>query len=386
MYRLPGLRTLTREVVIISNSLYAGEAAPEDVWQMSQLLRWWRPQLHTVTLHGSSVRDKECRPLFYQLSKLPLKHLTLSDISISFFLKYFQYPGLQTLRFSHMTWTADRDQLSPGTGSVSGTLLYGWHDEVHIPQDRCFSSTLENITLYMPDHPPGALNALFKWPAALKTVEMTFLMHSPDANAWTPEAIQSILELQAHSLRSITMGIMSMSGGILNPSISAANIPNLVSFAQLESIRLNEVNVFAVDTSTAVDRLAAPTLRRITIDFSTEDQHDTHFQSITFDRRVWLLDFAKFTQERGSCIHHVYLDFRPDAPYGADPAKPEFEWPWRKLQQLAAEMSRYKVQLTWVTPVLDEINWYKSLKESHEHFAAWEAEGFPMAPVEVQRM
>ena len=366
LYRFPRLRALTREVSIVSNSLYSDETASEDVWQMIQLLRWWRPQLQTVTLHGSSVDDKECRPLFFQISKLPLSHLTLSDISLSFFLKYFQYPGLRTLQLGYMTWTADRDQMSMGSKPVMGNRLYGWHDEVHLPRECRFTSAIECITIHLPNHHPGALNPLFRWPAALKTVQITSLMRSSYAKHWTPEAIQSLLVLQENSLRSITLGIMPRRD---------VNMLDLLSFTQLEDLTLNAANVFGVDALNAVDRLAAPKLRCLSIDFSTEDQHDTSFDEITSERRRWLLDLAQSASARGINLQQIHLDFRPEEPYAADPDDPENEWPWRKLKRLAKKMSRrYKMQLTWPTPVLNEDEWYENLQETYEEYRAYKRE------------
>ena len=366
LYRLPHLRALTREI-----SIYPGETISEDVWQMIQLLRWWSPQLQSVGFHGSSVHDKECRPLFFHLAKLPLRHLSLSYISLSFMLKYFQYTGLRHLKLDRSTWTADRDQMSIGHRPVVGNQLYSWHDEVHLPPDRCSTSAIETITIYMPEHHPDALNSLFRWPAALQTIHITSLMHSTYRKHWAPEAIQSFLALQENSVRSITIGIMSTPALFPYDNVNTASIPRLYSFTQLEHLTLNEFNIFAVNALAAVERLVAPRLRCLTIDFSSEDQHGTPFTAVDVAKSEWLLNFAKISNGNGSNLQRIHLDFRPEEPDGGDPNHPAYEWPWRKLQVMAEEMNEFKVQLTWAAPVLDEKAWYKHLEERMEHNEAW---------------
>ena len=106
------LRSFCREVSIVLDGLNAAYFSEADADELVQLLRWWTFNLHEASLHGC-IGDSKSIPILFQLSKIPLKRLSLSGfqggISLSFFLNNFQYPRLRRLCLDRITWIDCRD-------------------------------------------------------------------------------------------------------------------------------------------------------------------------------------------------------------------------------------------------------------------------------------
>ena len=355
----PRVRSYTRIVSIwISRSLSATFSKTDD-FEIATLLRWWRPNLRQVSIVGSIQRLESCSILF-QLSKIPLKVLKLSvdhpGISLSFFLKYFQYSVVKQMHLDQLSWTEDRDDPVPHAqqrSSYRGELLSD--EETHLPHERQFTADLKRLSLLGPNLSPNALIIFFKWPRALEAIYMHCLMHSSCARLYTTEAVGRLLVLQAHSLKSVSIGFLYNEN---RHDLNATTVPDVSSFVELENLTLSYANVFKTPAGAARSRLAAPKLRRLIIDFSTEDQHDIGVESANAEVKDWLLDFANAWQVTSTKhnLERIHLNFNPDLPtYDVDEMR-RMPWPWRHLHAAREQMKPY-LQLTWSGTIQSELDW-----------------------------
>lgn len=354
------LPTWTKEVFILIDNMHSADFEREDAAAFVNILRLWRPSLRGARVHGN-IGLLESRSVLFQLSKMPLEEISFSGyqggISLSFFLKYFQYPGLKKLRLDRVSWNRNRDL--PG-GAWQGEKRDPYVDEDHhLPEERRYTTELKALHISDPAVPARTLRILFKWPRALKSVKFSYLMMSMWADRYHTRAIQELLDLQAHSLRSIECGHIAQFQ-------STIQIPDFTDMIELESLRLNKSCLFNLPVADICRKLSAPKLKTFILVFDTEDQHGTSSDEVDKETIKWLVDFARTwrssrRQEAGSILQ-IHFDFCPEMPWGSDPE--EIEWPWRYLEIARSEIEQYNVELTWTEPRWNAQQWYDGIKES----------------------
>ena len=123
-------------------------------------------------------------------------------------------------------------------------------------------------------------------------------------------------------------------------------------------------NVFKTPCSVAWKRLAAPKLRCLIIDFSTEDQHDQDPDACDSEVKDWLIGFAKgwkLTNSQSS-LEEINIDHEPGMPWSYESER-EGPWPWRYMTTARDRMKTYDLNLTWPDDDLDEQDWRDTMRK-----------------------
>lgn len=283
-------------------------------------------------------------PVIHTAATLPfLTSLSLHGYSggpgVQMVLKYFDLPTLKELSMSRWTW-ADEGCLGrqwgrtyyPSTGELDEVFSAHWG-----------SGTVTSMYLSEPDASVAVTESLLRWPARLTSLSMTYLCHSANGGDYSTHAIERILETQRRSLKHITLGII--------PSIGSG-IPDLSSFPALETLQLSDHNIFDETSPQASRKLAAPHLRRLTVSFCTEDQHDTQSSAFGPDQVRWFETFAKCVAPERS--PKIRILFSPGLPWGADRV---VIWPWTYLDQAVQALTVMGVDMTYSQPCVSRQEW-----------------------------
>ena len=93
-------------------------------------------------------------------------------------------------------------------------------------------------------------------------------------------------------------------------------MPSFSNFPYLDELRMSADNIIGAKTSSnALRKLAAPSLRRLTMSFSPEDQHCESRADFGSDQLKWMQDFASSRKSDypGSRLEKVIIEFNPDA-------------------------------------------------------------------------
>ena len=351
----PQLRSFTREVDILLDSLSTPAFSQNAVLQLIQLLRFWQVGLRSASIHGR-IDAAESRSVLLQLGKSSLENLSCSGffggISLSFLLTYFELSRARKLSLSRVS---DRDH-SKSLGSSSGRS--SMNEQVALPLERHHPSELKELDLSDPFLPVQTLDVLFRQLKSLERLRMTFLMQSTDAGTYTVAAIERLVHFQRHSLRRIEFGHMcQVSDGL-----------NLTKMIALESLKLNESTVFHTSAVKAASSLAAPKLKHFIIEWSTEDQHDSDPMSDMQQTTIWVQQFITTRKshlpDELNALEEIKLDFCPHLQYGV--TWESVRQPWRYLEQARAKLENFGVRLSYLKPISDDQDWHKYLDGSWE--------------------
>lgn len=150
---------------------------------------------------------------------------------------------------------------------------------------------------------------------------------------WSLERIQSLLQTQNESLRTLALDALS------DPPVRFSAL-SFQDFRSLESLSISFMDLLEATPQEACDGLLAPNLHLFILDFSNDQPEDQDYGTI-FGRehRDWLLEFAQEAIARRSKLKEIHLLFSP--PDASDMDE-ELEiclrmlsaWPWDLMDEV----------------------------------------------------
>ena len=220
------------------------------------------------------------------------------------------------------------------------------------------TTSVTALELTDPSAPPHITEILLEWPEYLLRLSMTFLANSVYGGQYTLGAIQRILDLHCKSLQDVKIGI------IPGPQ---KGIPDFSRFYQLQKLEISAYDLLDEKPYDAFARLAAPTLRHLTMDFHTEDQHSESSTNFA-DREVhWLEKFVSCKTSEGQfCkLEIILVKFNPECNSWSV-AEEAMTWPWEYLQQAKQILSLQNVTLAWSVPSCTRREWEEMIADRRD--------------------
>ena len=281
--------------------------------------------------------------------RAPLATLMLSGFeggpSLQMILKHFNLPTLRKVSLN---------RYGLGNGEEPGAPWYPSSDTAHEDLKLLLSSVTPcNVTTMdfaEPSAPAHVTRSFLQWPARLTSLTMKFLIHSTCAADYTVDNVQPILDDHHHTLQHLSLGILPH--GI-------RSLPDFSSFTSLESLQINEYNLFGVSPCSAASKLKAPQLRSLEISFNTEDQHMTSPDDFGPDKIGWLEGFLDHITPRANNLETVFVEFDPEVTF-LDPER--MTWPWSYIDQAVGIFAAHNVAMTYTEPEIPKKEWDEEIE------------------------
>jgi hypothetical protein len=126
-------------------------------------------------------------------------------------------------------------------------------------------------------------------------------------------------------------------------------MPFFNDFPSLEKLSMSAWDVMRDETpSNAFQKLAAPRLRYLYLDFCVEDQHNERVEDFKAEQVNWLREFASLKKESsGSKLVELHISFSPHSrcSIGEDEVIPQ--WPWEYVEQARHAIAEYGMTLEY---------------------------------------
>jgi hypothetical protein len=261
----------------------------------------------------------------------------------------FQHFNLPTLkRVTFKRYGASKDGTDPAAPwGYEGGLIAVNQDELErlLPPDRYHTGSM-TLELSDPSTPAYVSQHFVRWPARLETLSITWLAHSIAVKHYTADVLERILSVHCQSLKYIKLGIMPYQ---VTPDFS--NFPSLIELS------MSAYNFLSDTPPDAVKKLAAPSLRRLAIDFCLEGQHAEQSSDFGARRVSWFKDFAslKKTQYPASKLDTISIKFNPDDFPNPNSFGEWRIWPWEYVEQSRQAVSQYGLVIEYA----NEPEWTK---------------------------
>ncbi len=119
--------------------------------------------------------------------------------------------------------------------------------------------------------------------------------------------------------------------------------------------------------SSALRKLAAPSLRYLAMNFSPENQHDESAKDFDEEQVTWMKDFASLKKAKypSSRLDKIFVRFCPADnlhwPYGNSPK--DMTWPWEHLEQARQAVSEHGLTLEYSKPSWTKEEWDDIVRE-----------------------
>lgn len=367
------LRSLTRDLTLhfCQNFRRVVEEDLEDIDQILQLLCWWRPHLQGVGITGDLARPIASQLVMQLSEELPLlRRLRLSpttfSISLAYLFKHFDLSNLEQLSASDVGWDADPNLLvvrSPRS------LLPEFEFEMSFLDELSPLTNLQTIILGGPNAPAGSLKPLLMSPRCLRSFVLHHIGWGNHINSYTTHAIQKLVDLQAGSLREISLGRFAA----WKPSAVGTYKPQLLDvrhMPNLEELSLNASLVLDCQPAYLAEMISAPSLRFFEIEFDSEDQHCDP-ANLDEARQQWLVDFSVGRSQNTSSVPtglEVHLNGHVEAhtSYSYDPGVGYGRWAWHDHVATKQELVKYGVNLSWTVPEYTQEEWQAKNMQAHE--------------------
>lgn len=200
----------------------------------------------------------------YENSDFPT-HLSFrtspQGIELQLLFDLFDMPTLRYLQVDHSAWNNKVDlrrywKLStspcrfmrprmPPYNPLDNTL----HLEKVLPHHRRRKAFVDSLTLSVPAADPDVAELLFLWPARLRSITFTQIVHSFYSSAYTSVVIAGFLEIHRESLTTVEL-----------PALPDQGLPDFSSFANLQRLHIHASSVIKKTPYEAWSKLAAPSL------------------------------------------------------------------------------------------------------------------------------
>ena len=197
------------------------------------------------------------------------------------------------------------------------------------------------MDLEIPGAPPHVTECLLRWPACLSSLSLTCLADSNYSGLYTVSAIQRLLETQRETLRDIRLGIIPANTG---------GVPDFSHFKSLESIHLSKWDLFQDQPNRAYEKLSAPALRHLIVNFEAEDHYEESSTDFGPAQVLWLDNYASCQKPVRS--HVIDVSFHPPCEEIEDAV-----WPWVYVEEAAKALARRGVQMTYNEPYASKQDW-----------------------------
>lgn len=301
-------------------------------------------------------------PLLNAMKDLPhLESLRLSGHSsgpsIRMIFELFDLPSLKSLELSRYGVGKDADPGTPWPSDIAVTR----HDlDQLLPPSRYHTSSVASLVLSNPSTPLLVSEHLLHWPARLEQLSITHLTHSKYAAQYNLNNIERLLGMHRQSLRYIKIGI--------TPDKNHG-MPNFSSFPYLEELYLSTYQILLDTPSSALRKLAAPSLRHLTMTFNAEDEHPESYKAFAKALVRWMADFAslKRSDYPNSRLKTIFIGFQPgDNPLWFTNFE-DVTWPWDYLDQAVQILAQHGLALTYSEPRWEKQEW-EELVETWKEF------------------
>ena len=359
------LRKHVRKISV--ESYYLSEATCREIANTIKSCQ----SIHTVSLHLNW--STKVWPIIHAVEMLPrLEVLGLSGYesgpSLQMVLGHFNKPTLRDVRLSRYGLARGDTPRAPWLpiDPPSQDEMDKFSTVAH-----AHSSAITSLELKDPSSSPHCTGILLQWPSNLVRLSLSWLTDSAYGLLYTLDAVNLILNMHRESLQYITVSIIPPSrndhGGWI-----ASGIPDFSKFQCLRELQLSSRNLLAEKPSQAAGKVAAPGLRQLAINFSTEDQHPESCRAFAEDQVLWIAEFASQNQirEPNTRLQGIFIDFNPGYNIWHLDNNQATTWPWEYLQQAEKEFARYHLTLKYSEPACTKDKWDQMVRDHRKETEA----------------
>ncbi|KAH8422681.1 F-box protein [Aspergillus melleus] len=333
-----------REYPRTLNLTLEGNVVSRDIAQIMALLT----SVREISFQADF--DEPHRPLLQIITSMAPEKLFLRGLafgpSVNMLFDVFQYmPSLHELHLTRWGWSREK-RLHTGYTQNDNVLVGSDDLRQALSMERRRTAAFTVLNLQEPNTSARVTECLLHWPARLEELSMKFLCHSHYAVDYQTHSLQTLLSIHQQTLKKITIGVIPQHQG---------GIPDFSGFPCLEELCVSAYSILHDPEETpwtAYRKLSTPSLRRLEIDFSTEDQHCESWTDYFEDQLDWTEDFLEIvapglhTSPPETRLRNVHINFNPKMPW-----RPmELIWPWHWLIEATKVATPLGISLTYSTP------------------------------------
>lgn len=277
-------------------------------------------------------------------------------------------------------------------------------DEIFPPSSPTHHSNLISLNLSSLNVPPAVAMLLLKWPLRLTSLSLTnFVYAAPVAILYRSKVIQDLISLHRFTLQSVRFGNFPSLHAVQD-GLDFSVFPNLEEICLIawqfvhpprDGLGLDREELEQQGWINAGAKLAAPRLRRLTLDFSNEGQRAPDMKALELAevrRLKWLVE-GFYRRRKDDCHHeskgsvenaftlsakegmrispssltklHLHVEFTPKVRYYELEAETDEEhvWPWVYLEEVRDELLKeFGVVVTWNNQNEGSIEWEKRVR------------------------
>jgi hypothetical protein len=230
-----------------------------------------------------------------------------------------------------------------------------------LPPIRYHTGSMTSLTLHDSNVALHVTEHILRLPKRLEHLSITSFVRAFGWVEYNCAAIQHLLSIHQQSLKSITLG------GIPCPRGTKRLMPIFTGFPCLEKLSMSVHDIICQETPfVALDKLAAPLLRSLSLSYCSEDEPIERFEDFQVGQVDWLREFASLRKVSGSKLVELHINFSPSdrCSVGDDEVIPP--WPWEYVEQAKHVVADYGMTLEYEDSSWDfrsREEWYESGRE-----------------------
>lgn len=302
-----------------------------------------------LTLEQTPLSPK-LRPILYAIANLP--HLTslfiwnfTSSPAVQILLKLFDLPTFKEFNIQNCSFGENDDLAQP-----LGRIYHPSARELkEVFSDHYGRGATTHLYLSTPDASMSVIKALLRWPARLTRLTLNRSLYSACQAGYPLSAMQDLLEVHGETLQHIELCII--------PGDQCGS-PQLAHFPVLKTLHLNKYNLLFDSPQQAYQKLTAPNLRKLIIDFDGENEHEDGPTTIGPPEVLWLQAYANHMNPQR--LYELFVEFYPNVSpldLNEEEFPKEMVWPWVYLDQAVDILAKKGVKMTYCPPSVSRQEW-----------------------------
>ncbi|PGG99549.1 hypothetical protein AJ79_08486 [Helicocarpus griseus UAMH5409] len=285
--------------------------------------------------------------LLQEVLNFRLRHLRLNLGSINTILVFYGLPGTEKLSISGLSWEESCNDCDKGFSMHERMKIVLQDLNRTLPPSKWHTGRT-TLHLSRPNAPPAVIRCLLLWPALLEELQLDCLTGLFPEMRWTTAEFESLFRIHPNSPKKIHINKLPC---------TAKYIPDFWSLPHLEHLQLVAHDISKDSPLNAVRKLAAPNLRRLTMDYGFGLGANVNPALFGSCHLRWLKEFISMlaSELQMHILRRIRILYTPDPP---TPGKGALTaWPWRRLDEAIKAASFCGIYLTCSKPTLTKQQW-----------------------------